>query len=59
MTRRRVVLVVSLAFVALLLFVTFADAVDHGLTIRTVLSLPIIVMLGVGVVGALAQPPRR
>jgi hypothetical protein len=59
MTRRRVVLVASLAFVALLLFVTFADAVDNGVTIRTVLSLPIIVMLGVGVVGALAQPPRR
>ncbi len=59
MTTRRVVLAVSLVFVALLVFVTFADAVDHGVSIRTVVSLPIIVLLGVGVIGAMAQPPRR
>ncbi|HEY4278163.1 MAG TPA: hypothetical protein VGM91_08095 [Conexibacter sp.] len=59
MTTRRVVLVVSLAFVALLVFITFADAVNHGITIRAVVSLPIIVLLGVGVIGGLAQPPRR
>jgi hypothetical protein len=59
MTTRRIVLGVSLAFVALLIFVTFADAVDAGVSIRTVVSVPIIVLLGVGVIGALAQPPRR
>lgn len=59
MTTRRIILGVSLAFVALLIFVTFADAVDAGVSIRTVVSIPIIVLLGVGVIGALAQPPRR
>ena len=59
MTTRRIILAVSLAFVALLIFVTFADAVDRGISIRTVVSIPIIVLLGVGVIGALAQPPRR
>lgn len=59
MTTRRIVLGVSLAFVALLIFVTFADAIDAGVSIRTVVSIPIIVLLGVGVIGALAQPPRR
>lgn len=59
MTTRRIILTASLAFVGLLIFVTFADAVDKGVSIRTVVSLPIIVLLGVGVIGALAQPPRR
>lgn len=59
MTTRRIILGASLAFVALLIFVTFADAVDRGISIRTVVSIPIIVLLGVGVIGALAQPPRR
>lgn len=59
MTTRRIILAASLAFVGLLIFVTFADAVDRGISIRTVVSIPIIVLLGVGVVGALAQPPRR
>jgi hypothetical protein len=59
MTTRRIILGASLAFVGLLIFVTFADAVDRGISIRTVVSIPIIVLLGVGVIGALAQPPRR
>lgn len=58
MTTRRIILGISLAFVALLIFVTFADAVEYGINIRTVVSIPIIVLLGVGVIGALAQPPR-
>jgi hypothetical protein len=58
MSTRRIILGISLAFVGLLVFVTFADAVDQGVSIRTVVSIPIIVLLGVGVIGALAQPPR-
>jgi hypothetical protein len=53
------VLLASLAFVGLIVFVTVADAVDHGLSIRTVVSIPIVVILAVGVIGALAEPPRR
>jgi len=59
MTTRRLILGISLAFVALLVFVTFADAVEEGVSMRTVVSVPIIVLLGVGVIGALAQPPRE
>lgn len=59
MTTRRTILAASLAFVGLLVFLTFADAVDHGVSLRTVVSIPIIALLGIGVIGALAQPPRR
>jgi hypothetical protein len=56
---RNVILGASLAFVAVLAFFTLRDFVVNGITPLGIVSLPIVVILGIGVVGAMAQPPRR
>jgi len=54
---RNVIAAVSLAFVAFFAFLTFYDAVDNGVSILTIVSLGVLVLLGVGIAGALSQRP--
>ena len=57
MSTRNVIAAVSLAFVAFFAFLTFYDAVDNGVSILTIVSLGVLVLLGVGIAGALSQRP--
>jgi hypothetical protein len=56
---RTVVLVVALIFIAGFAFLTVSAAINQGITIASFLSVFILVLLGVGIVGALFNPPRR
>ena len=55
---RLVVLLTALLFIAGLGFLTFTAIVSQGLTVASVLSILIVVMLLIGIVGALRNPPR-
>ncbi len=55
---RLLVLAVALAFVAGFAFLTYAAVVEQGFSAGTVLSVFILVILAVGIVGALRNPPR-
>ena len=54
---RVLVLAVALAFIAGFGFLTIAAIAEHGLSAAGVLSLFILVLLSVGVLGALRHPP--
>jgi hypothetical protein len=56
---RAVVLCVALLFIAGFAFLTVSAALDQGLTIASLLSAFILVLLFVGIVGALFNPPRQ
>jgi hypothetical protein len=56
--RRNVVLTAVLVFIAGFAFLTFASIVEQGLTVAAVLSILILVLLSIGIVGALRNPPR-
>jgi len=53
---RNVALVLSLAFIGLLGFLTVSVALSDGVTILVVVSIVILAILGFGVLGALTQP---
>lgn len=53
---RNVALVLSLAFIGLLAYLTIHVAITDGVTILVVASIVILAVLGFGVVGALTQP---
>ncbi|HEY1832792.1 MAG TPA: hypothetical protein VGG08_00025 [Solirubrobacteraceae bacterium] len=55
---RLVVLGLSLVFIAFFAFLTFAAIVEQGVTVASFLSVFILLMLAIGVVGALRNPPR-
>jgi hypothetical protein len=55
---RIAVLVVALMFIAGFAFLTFASVVEGGFTAASLLSVFILVLLAVGIVGALRNPPR-
>ena len=55
--RNSVVLAVVLAFVVGLAALTILAVADQGVTLGTLLSLVVLVLLGVGVIGALRNPP--
>ena len=57
MSTRRIVTAVALVFVAFFAFLTFYDAVENGLSFLTIVSLGVLLLLGVGIVGALSQGP--
>jgi hypothetical protein len=59
MNRRLVVLTVALMFIAGFAFLTVAAVVEQGLTVASLLSAFILVLLGVGIVGALRNPPGQ
>jgi hypothetical protein len=56
--RRQVVLGVVLVFIAGFAFLTFSAIVEQGFTLASLLSVLILVLLAVGIVGALRNPPR-
>lgn len=56
---RVAVLAVSLAFILGFAFLTIGGIAQYGLTAEGVLSVIVLVILAVGVVGALRNPPRR
>jgi amino acid transporter len=54
---RQVVTAVALAFTAFFAFLTLLDAVENGVSFLTIVSLGVLVLLAVGIVGALSQGP--
>ena len=57
--RRQAVLAVALAFIAGFAFLTVAAAIEQGVTVATFLAIFILVLLGLGIVGALRNPPPK
>jgi hypothetical protein len=55
---RIVVLGLSLVFIAFFAFLTVAAIFEQGVTVASFLSGFILLLLGIGVVGALRNPPR-
>jgi hypothetical protein len=55
---RLLVLTVALVFIAGFAFLTFRAIAEQGVTVAGLLSVFILVLLGVGIVGALRNPPR-
>ncbi|MGH2911422.1 MAG: hypothetical protein ACRDJ3_02990 [Solirubrobacteraceae bacterium] len=56
---RVAVLAVALAFILGLAFLTISGIEQYGLTFEAVTSVFILVLLTVGIVGALRNPPRK
>lgn len=56
---RTLVLAVALAFILGFAFLTIASAIEQGITIGSLLSALVLLLLLVGIVGALFNPPRR
>lgn len=57
--RRTVVLCLALIFIVGFAFLTISAVVHQGFTLASLLSVFILVLLGVGIGGALFNPPRR
>ncbi|HXP99973.1 MAG TPA: hypothetical protein VN845_07905 [Solirubrobacteraceae bacterium] len=55
---RVAVLAISLAFILGFAFLTIGGIAEHGLTAEAVISVFVLVLLTVGIVGALRNPPR-
>jgi hypothetical protein len=55
---RLVVLTVALVFIAGFAFLTVAAVVEQGVTVASFISAFILVLLAVGIVGALRNPPQ-
>lgn len=53
---RNVALVLSLAFIGMLAYLTIHVAITDGVTILVVVSIVLLAVLGFGVLGALTQP---
>ncbi len=56
---RIVVLGVALVFIAFFAFLTVAAIIEQGLTVASLISIFILALLGIGIVGALRNPPRQ
>jgi hypothetical protein len=56
---RTLVLAVALAFILGFAFLTIGSALEQGITIGSLLSALVLLLLLVGIVGALFDPPRR
>jgi hypothetical protein len=56
--RRQLVLGVVLVFIAGFAFLTFTAISEQGFTLASLLSVLILVLLAIGIVGALRNPPR-
>jgi hypothetical protein len=55
---RLIVLLAALIFIAGFAYLTYSAVVQQGFTLASLLSIGIVVLLGVGIVGALRNPPR-
>ena len=56
---RTVVFATALVFTVLLAYLTILDFVRHGFTAVGVLGTLIVILFGVGFVGALRHPPQQ
>jgi hypothetical protein len=56
---RVAVLALALAFILGFAFLTIGGIAQYGVTAEGVLSVIVLVILAVGIVGALRNPPRR
>jgi len=56
---RRLVLGAALLFIAGFAFLTVSAVSQQGFTLLSAVSIFVLVLLGVGIVGALLNPPRR
>ena len=60
MTTRRVIAAVVLCSLVAFTFLTVYAAVHHGITLGTIVSIGVLLVLGIGIVGALLeQPPEE
>jgi len=59
MSSRLIVLTVALMFIAGFAFLTVAAVIEQGLTVASLLSAFILVLLAIGIVGALRNPPGQ
>ena len=57
MSTRRIVTAVAIVFIGFFAFLTVSTIVEHGLDLLTVVSLGVLVLFGIGILGALAQGP--
>jgi hypothetical protein len=55
---RLLVLGAALVFIAGFAFLTFTAIVEQGFTLASLLSVLILALLGIGIIGALRNPPR-
>jgi hypothetical protein len=55
---RLLVLIAALVFIAGFAFLTFTQVAEHGVSLAALLSVFILVLLGVGIIGALRNPPQ-
>ena len=55
---RLLILWVALVFIVGFAYLTYRAVAEQGLTAASLLSAFIVVLLGVGIVGALRNPPR-
>jgi hypothetical protein len=56
--RRLVVLAIALVFIAGFAFLTVVSVIEQGVTVATFVSVFVLALMGVGIVGALLNPPR-
>ena len=57
--RRFLATAAALTFIGVLAFLTALEFSDNGVTVAGVVGVGVLVVLGVGVLGALLQPPRK
>jgi hypothetical protein len=56
---RAAVFTIALVFTSLLGYLTVVDFVRYGVTVLGVLGVLIVLLFGIGIVGALRHPPRE
>ena len=59
MISRLIVLAVAVTFIALMGILTVLQFADNGVTLVGVIGVGVLVVCGVGIIGALVQPPRK
>jgi hypothetical protein len=57
--RRIAVFGAALAFISGFAFLTFRAVAEQGVTLASLLSIFVLVLLGIGIVGALLSGPRQ
>lgn len=56
---RLIVLAVSIVFISGMAVLTVLDFANNGVTLVGVIGVGVLVVVGVGILGAFFQPPRR
>jgi hypothetical protein len=56
---RELVLAIAVVFMALLAALTISDFANNGVTAIGILAIAILVLFGIGIVGALRHPPEE